>query len=100
MNLKSVVKQLEDGPVTFKTKGNSMQPLIESGDTVTVVPTDSAKVGDIALARVKGRWYLHLVKAINKEKYQISNNKGHVNGWTKKIVGIVVSIEPPSKTEK
>jgi hypothetical protein len=31
---------------------------------------------------VKGTFYLHLVKAINGDTYQIGNNRGHINGWT------------------
>lgn len=84
MNLTRVLEDLADGPVTFKTRGNSMTPRIRSGDIVTVTPVDSADVkkGDVVLARVRGRLYLHLISATEKDRVQISNNHGHVNGWT------------------
>jgi hypothetical protein len=38
-------------------------------------------VGDIVLCKVRGAEYLHLVKAIQGSRFQIGNNRGHVNGW-------------------
>jgi hypothetical protein len=73
-------------PVTFRPTGTSMQPLIRSRQLVKVEPVDPAKleVGDIVLARVAGTTYLHLVSAVDhaNARVQISNNRGHVNGWT------------------
>jgi hypothetical protein len=56
---------------------------IESGQLCTVEPVDAAgiRVGDIILCKVKGREYLHLVKAIQGPRFQIGNNRGHINGW-------------------
>lgn len=93
MNLERVVKELKNGPVTFRTKGNSMTPKVHSGDEVTVAPFEGTpRKGDIVLAKVKGRYYLHLVTAVeeSKRRVQISNNHGHVNGWTSfdKVKGI------------
>lgn len=87
MNLSRVVAELEKGePVTFVAVGNSMTPKIHSGDTVTVAPIEDsgARVvkGEIVLARVRGNLYLHLVSATEGKRVQISNNHGHVNGWT------------------
>ena len=67
---------------TFRPRGNSMTGKIESGQLCTVVPVDSATlaVGDIVLCKVQGREYLHLIKAIQGSRYQIGNNRGHVNG--------------------
>ena len=65
--------------------GNSMTPILRSGEVVTVdplTPTDELKRGDIVITRVHGRIYLHLVKAVRGEEVQIGNNHGHVNGWT------------------
>lgn len=67
--------------VSFRPKGNSMTPIIKSGDLVTVEPITDVNVGDIVLCKVKGREYLHLVSAIDGNRYQISNNHGFVNGW-------------------
>lgn len=86
MNLHNVVALLTDGAeeVSFTTHGSSMTPKIESGDWVTVERVDPATVkkGDIVLARVNGKFYLHLVSAVEKDRVQISNNHKHVNGWT------------------
>lgn len=90
----------QDQIVKFRPHGNSMQPRIESGQLVTVVPIgDFADIrqGDIVLCKVEGQQYLHLVSAIGSDgRFQISNNKGHVNGWTtaKNIFGLVVAVEP------
>lgn len=75
---------LEKGEVTFKPHGNSMTPKINSGDEVTIkkVPLAAFRVGDAAYCKVKGNIFLHLITAIDEgNKYQISNNHGHVNGW-------------------
>jgi len=62
-----------------------MTPRVESGTEVTVAPLSSQpQKGDVVLARVKGRWMLHLVSGLsqNGQRVQISNNHGRVNGWT------------------
>lgn len=69
--------------VSFRPRGNSMRPRIESGQLCTVEPVQAEALskGDIVLCKVKGAQYLHLVSAIQGPRVQISNNKGHVNGW-------------------
>jgi hypothetical protein len=69
--------------VSFRPRGNSMSPKIESGQLCTVEPVDPAqlKVGDIVLCKANGNEYLHLVKAIQGARFQIGNNRGHINGW-------------------
>jgi SOS-response transcriptional repressor LexA len=69
--------------VSFRPRGNSMKGKIESGQLVTVKPvteTDLEK-GDIVLCKVNGNEYIHLIKAIQGNRYQIGNNKGRINGW-------------------
>lgn len=81
--------------VTFRPRGNSMSGKIESGQLVTVVPMDREPVvGDIVLCKVGGREYLHLVTAARHGQYQISNNKGFINGWVtaSKIYGRVIEV--------
>jgi hypothetical protein len=76
-----------------KEKGNSMVPLIKSGQEHKLAPItwEEAQVGDIVYCKVSGRFYTHLVKAKNDQKgCQIGNNKGHINGWTKNVFGKVV----------
>ena len=82
--------------VAFRPRGNSMAGLVESGQLVTVVPLDRDPLkGDIVLCRVRGREYLHLVKAVRGESYQIGNNRGGVNGWIGRgaIYGRCVKVE-------
>lgn len=89
---------LETGEVEFKPSGNSMTGKIESGDQVKVINSSFLpyEVGDIVLCKVSGKQYLHLISALDKprDRVQISNNKGFVNGWIKKsaIYGICVQV--------
>ena len=76
-------------------KGNSMVPLIKSGQKHMIEPAtwEEVQVGDIAYCKVKGNWYTHLVTAKNEKRgCQISNNRGNVNGWTKAVYGVVVEV--------
>jgi hypothetical protein len=83
--------------VSFRPRGNSMSGKIESGQLCTVEPIDpnSIEVGDIVLCKVKGYEYLHLVKAIQGQRFQIGNNKGRINGWitANSIFGKCVDID-------
>jgi hypothetical protein len=47
----------------------------------------------VVLCKVHGTYYLHLITAKDGQRFQISNNKGHVNGWTKTIFGKVTKVE-------
>ncbi len=78
-----IVKLKAGETVSFRPRGNSMQPKIKSGQLCTVAPVDPATLrdGDIVLCKVKGSQYLHLVSAIQGPRFQISNNHGFVNGW-------------------
>lgn len=69
--------------VSFRPRGNSMTGKIDSGDLCTVAPLGDHQlaVGDIVLCRVRGAQYLHLVKALRGDRYQIGNNRGGINGW-------------------
>jgi hypothetical protein len=78
------IARLQQGEtVQFRPRGNSMQGKIESGQLCTVVPVDvtTLKVGDIVLCKVNGQQYLHLIKAIQSNRFQIGNNRGKINGW-------------------
>lgn len=92
-----IAKLLAGETVQFRPRGNSMVPLIHSGNLVTLVMATrgTVKVGDIVLCKVKGAQYLHLVKAIDGERYQIVNNRGGINGWTSgsHIYGRVTKVE-------
>ncbi len=83
--------------VTFRPRGNSMTPKIKSGALVTVAPLAAApERGDIVLCQIGRAQYLHLVSAVDGERYQISNNHGHVNGWVGRssIFGKCVEVRP------
>lgn len=78
-------------------RGDSMSGRIEDGATVTLRPIESGRpeVGDVVLATVKGRDYLHLIKAIDRGTFFVGDNVGGVGGWIESgaIHGVVVSVE-------
>lgn len=84
--------------VSFRPRGGSMSPKIESGQLCTVEPVDAATlgVGDIVLCKVNGKEYLHLIKATQGPRFQIGNNRGGINGWVgaHAIFGRLVRVEP------
>lgn len=78
-------------------KGNSMTPIISSGQKHKLTPVTNwdkeVQTGDIVYCKVKGNFYTHLVKAKNSDKgCLIGNNRGRINGWTKQIFGKVIEI--------
>lgn len=84
--------------VSFRPTGNSMVGKISSGQLCTVgpvLPKTALAVGDIVLCRVHGKTYLHLIKAIQGDRYQIGNNHNRINGWTGRpqIFGRLISVE-------
>ena len=78
--------------------GNSMTPILASGQSVIVEPvTEDTELSkrDIVLCKVNGHHYLHLIHAIrNGKTFLIGNNHGHMNGWVSrsKIYGVVREI--------
>lgn len=70
--------------VCFRPRGHSMRGKIESGQLCTVKPVEDPAdfcVGDIVLCKVGRNQYLHLIKAIQGQRFQIGNNRGLINGW-------------------
>lgn len=104
MNWQKHKEDLEKGEtVSFRPKGNSMQPIIDSGDLVTVEPIEDykkIKKSDVVLCKVKGNFYVHLVTAVQQKmggmRFQIGNNKGRTNGW----IGENMLFGKVSKVEK
>jgi signal peptidase I len=91
-----VVEKLKRGE-THETRaaGRSMQPLVMDKERIRVRPIDrEPEVGDIVFCKVNGRFMRHLITARKGDQYQISNNHGHVNGWTSRrsIYGFVEPI--------
>lgn len=94
MSYENIKTKLANGePVTLRPTGNSMTPIIKSKQQIVIRPFDAAtvKTGDVVLAKVAGKHFIHLVTAVTVDKVQISNNHGHVNGWTSKdkVFGII-----------
>ena len=84
--------------VSFRETGNSMTPRIKSRQKCTYVPVaamDDIKVGDAVFCKVASSYFTHLVTGIRGDQVQISNNHGHVNGWTGigNVFGKVVKVE-------
>jgi phage repressor protein C with HTH and peptisase S24 domain len=85
----------EGRQVQCRPKGNSMLPRIKSGQLITIDPDVSdVRAGDVVFCKVGGSFYTHLVTAVGQDgRYQIGNNHGHINGWTKAIYGKVIRVE-------
>lgn len=93
------IAKLKNGEVVqFRPRGNSMQPKIQSGNLCTVAPVDpqTLSAGDVVLCKVRGNEYLHIVKAIQGQRFQIGNNRGLINGWIgpNSIFGKLTNVEP------
>ena len=70
--------------VSFRPRGHSMKGKIESGQLCTVKPIENIEKlqkGDIVLCKLNGNEYLHLIKAVQGQRFQIGNNRGRINGW-------------------
>ena len=96
---KFAIEALARGEETqIKPRGHSMKGKVNDGDVVTLAPCkpEELSVGDIVLVRVRGRDYLHLIKAMDKGRFQIGNTRGGVNGWIGPdgIYGIATAINP------
>jgi hypothetical protein len=108
--------------VFYKSSGNSMWPLVQSGDACTFHPiqavtpkegkysiqkeTSEINVGDIIFCRVqpKNLFYAHFVHEIRQHfvehkalqpQYWIGNIKGDLNGWCDRehVFGILVKVD-------
>jgi SOS-response transcriptional repressor LexA len=95
---KYAIEALNRGETTkIKPRGNSMTGKVNDGALVTLSPCDTQtlKIGDIVLVKVKGNVYLHLIKAIDQGRFLIGNNRGGINGWVghNAIYGIATKIE-------
>ena len=94
------IEKLNNGESVFNSEGGtSMLPTIKPYQKVRISPIPDKsllKMNDIVLAKVNGRYMMHKISAIQGKRIQISNNHGHVNGWTTraKIYGIVDAIYP------
>ena len=105
--------------VFYKSSGNSMWPLVQSGDACMFHPIQAVTaegpfpiqkgrseigVGDIVFCQVQPslRYYAHIVRAVKgAHEYKIGNIKGHINGWCYRehIFGILVDVQVVSDTD-
>jgi len=100
MNLRVISELLEKGQVveSLRPVGGSMTPVIKSRQPVTLRPIvnrDVLKKGDIVLVRVKSNIYLHFILIKERDRVQIGNNRGGINGWTSlaHVYGVVTAID-------
>ena len=80
---KYAIEALQRGEITMiRPRGHSMKGKVNDSELVTLAPCDASAltVGAIVLVRVHGSDYLHLVKALDGERFQIGNNRGGING--------------------
>jgi SOS-response transcriptional repressor LexA len=81
-----------------RPRGHSMRGKVNDGDLVTLEPCkpEELRSGDIVLVRVRGNVYLHLIKAIQGDRFLIGNNRGGINGWVGKngVYGVATKVEP------
>lgn len=96
-NMQTVEKLKSGKTCLVQGFGQSMTPILKSGQVCKVEPITEdmiLKKNDIVLCKVNGHVYLHKITAINGNRYQISNNHKHVNGWVGKsnIYGKVTEI--------
>ena len=72
-----------------------MRGKVDNGALVTLEPRADYYKNDVVLVRVKGRVYLHLIKAKRGERFLVGNNVGFDNGWVglDSIYGKAVEIE-------
>lgn len=92
------VKTLEEkGEVAIRCNGNSMRPLIAPKELIHLFKVEPSvlKVGDAVFVKINGAYQVHKLTAIDGARYQISNNKGWVNGWVSAncIYGLCVQVE-------
>ena len=95
---RAAVEALQQGRTAqVRPRGHSMKGKVNDGALVTLEPClpEQLKVGDIVLVRVRGNIYLHLIKAVDRGRFLIGNNRGGTNGWVGPncIYGIATRIE-------
>lgn len=92
----AIEKLAQGDTVTIYPRGHSMQPLVCDKDEVVLAPiTEPPEKGAVVLCKVRGKYYLHLVKAVSSDgRFQIGNNRGHINGWihSNSLFGVAVEI--------
>lgn len=93
----ATAQKLREGNICKVTGyGQSMVPLLKSGQSVICEPVNSLtklKKNNIVMCKVNGHYYLHKIVAIRPgDRFVIGNNHGHINGTIGRnnIFGLVV----------
>jgi hypothetical protein len=89
---KMLLEELETvGSGSMKCFGNSMLPILSNPSVCFYEVRDQYNIDDIVFSKVNGRYIdAHKITAVDGDRYLISNNKGHNNGWTRTVYGKVV----------
>jgi hypothetical protein len=98
--LATLLAELHAGrPVQLRGSGPSMVGRIPDGAFIHLAPLAHLgrplAIDDIVLARVpNGRYYVHLIRAIEGERFLIGNMLGELDGWVERadLHGVVVRI--------
>lgn len=94
------IEKLRRGESTqMRPRGQSMKGKINDGQLVTLRPynnqiEEALTVGEVVLVKVRGRVYLHTIKATMGHRYLIGNERGGINGWVSgnAIYGVVTEV--------
>lgn len=67
---------LEDKPILIRVKGNSMLPFLREGDCVELYKSEKRafKIGEVVLAKWKGRYVLHRIIFKGNKYYYLSGD--------------------------
>jgi hypothetical protein len=91
----------ETGKGRMKCFGSSMKPILPNPSTCEFERKDSYEIDDIVFCKVNGRYIdAHKITKRDGDRYLISNNHGHDNGWTRIIYGKVIKAEDKHGTVK
>ena len=90
----NINRLLQGETIQFRPVGNSMDPKIKNGQLITISPDISdVKIGDAVFCKIDKSIFVHLVNDIQENRYQISNIRGKINGWTTVVYGKVIKVE-------
>ena len=97
MSRKFAIKILEEkGEATIKCNGRSMVPMIYPQEPIHLKKVEQCqlRVGDAVFVKIKSALQAHKISAIDRNRFQISNNKGFINGWVgfNSIYGLAIKV--------
>jgi hypothetical protein len=95
--IEDVIQALQKDEVVCRYEfGDSMQPILQSGEYCKLTPLKSnqeASIGDAVFCCVHGCWMTHMVwnvshSSANGTFYLIGSSSGDMYGWTNKVLAI------------